>query len=81
MDALYVLGNSSKYDNMELWLRNLEQNAKGVESFFIVGENPDWIKNSSRYQEIQNKTLVELQSKGITRVMDYRVHCPIIFNK
>lgn len=146
MDALYVLGNSSKYDNLELRLslRSLEQNAKGLESVFIVGEKPCWIKNvvhlpvddvytrennvfrkiltacdydisenfffmnddffimkpidmenypyfvngevvgiknPSRYQEIQNKTLVELQSKGITRVMDYRVHCPIIFNK
>ena len=83
MDTLYVLGNSSKYDNLELRLlpRSLEQNTKGLESVFIVGEKPDWIKNSSRYQGIQNKILVELQSKEITRVMDYRVHCPIIFNK
>lgn len=146
MDALYVIGKSSQYNNLELRLslRSLEQNAKGLESVFIVGEKPDWIKNvvylpvddvytrennvfrkiltacdydisenfffmnddffimkpidmenypyfvngevvgiknPSRYQEIQNKTLVELQSKGITRVMDYRVHCPIIFNK
>jgi len=146
MDALYVLGKSSQYDNLELRLslRSLEQNAKDLESVFIVGEKPKWIKNvvhipvddvytrennvfrkiltackldisenfffmnddfymmkpfimaeypyfvngevvgisnPSRYQEIQNKTLNELQSKGMTRVMDYRVHCPIIFNK
>lgn len=146
MDALYVIGNSSQYNNLELRLslRSLEKNAKGLESVFIVGEKPDWIKNvvhlpvddvytrennvfrkiltacksdisenflfmnddffmmksfimddypyfvngevvgitnPSRYQEVQNKTLNELQSKGITRVMDYRVHCPIIFNK
>ena len=146
MDALYVLGKSSKYNNLELRLslRSLETNAKDLESVFIVGEKPNWIKNvvhipvddvytrennvfrkiltackvdisknfffmnddffmmrpfvmadypyfvngeivgisnPSRYQEIQNKTLNELQSKGITRVMDYRVHCPIVLNK
>ena len=146
MDALYVLGKSSQYDNIELRLslRSLERNAKDLESVFIVGEKPRWIKNivhipvddvytrennvfrkiltackldisknfffmnddfymtrpftmedypyfvnggvvsipnPSRYQKIQNKTLDKLQSKGINRVMDYRVHCPIIFNK
>lgn len=146
MDALYVLGNSSEYDNLELRLslRSLERNAKGLESVFIVGEKPRWIKNvvhipvddvytrennvfrkiltackldisenfffmnddfymmkpfimeeypyyvcgevvgisnPSFYQMVQNKTLNELVGKGITRVMDYRVHCPIIFNK
>lgn len=146
MDALYVLGKSSQYNNFELRLslRSLEQNAKDLESVFIVGEKPRWIKNivhipvddiytiennvfrkiltackldisenflfmnddfymmkpfimedypffvngevvsisnPSRYQKIQNKTLNELQSKGIVQVMDYRVHCPIIFNK
>ena len=146
MDALYVLGNSSQYNNLELRLslRSLEKYAIGLESVFIVGEKPRWIKNvvhipvddvytrennvfrkilvackspisenflfmnddfymmkpfimsdypyfvngevvsiknPSRYQQIQNKTLEKLQSKGITRVMDYRVHCPIIFNK
>lgn len=146
MDTLYVVGNSSQYNNLELRLslRSLEKNAKGLESVFIVGEKPSWIKNvvylpvddvytrennvfrkiltacksdisenflfmnddffmmkpfimddypyfvngelvgisnPSRYQEIQNKTLNELQSKGIARVMDYRVHCPIILNK
>ena len=47
MDALYVLGNSSEYDNLELRLslRSLERNAKGLESVFIVGEKPRWIKN------------------------------------
>ena len=146
MDALYVIGNSSQYNNLELRLslRSLEKNAKGLESVFIVGVKPDWIKNvvhlpvddvytrennvfrkiltacksdisenflfmnddffmmkpfimeeypyfvnrevvgitnPSRYQEVQNKTLNELQSKGIIGVMDYRVHCPIVFNK
>jgi len=146
MDALYVLGNSSQYNNLELRLslRSLEQNAKDLESVFIIGEKPNWIKNvvhipvddvytrennvfrkiltackldisenflfmnddfymmkpfimadypyfvsgevvcisnPSRYQEIQNKTLNKLQSNGIERVMDYRVHCPIVFNK
>lgn len=146
MDALYVLGNSSQYNNLELRLslRSLEQNAKDLESVFIVGEKPDWIKNvvhipvddvytrennvfrkiltackldisenflfmnddfymmkpfimedypyfvngevvciskPSLYQMVQNKTLNELQSKGIERVMDYRVHSPIVFNK
>ena len=146
MDALYVIGKSSQYNNLELRLslRSLEQNAHGLESVFIVGEKPDWIKNivytpiddvytrennvfrkiltackldisknflfmnddfymmspfnmdeypyfvngevvgiknPSRYQEVQNKTLCELNSKGINRVMDYRVHCPIILNK
>lgn len=146
MDALYVLGKSSQYDNLELRLslRSMERNAKDLESVFIVGEKPRWIKNvihipvddvytrennvfrkiltackldisknfffmnddfymtrpfimgdypyfvngvvegipnPSRYQKVQNKTLDWLQSKGINRVMDYRVHCPIIFNK
>lgn len=146
MDALYVLGKTSQYDNLELRLslRSLEQNAKGLDRVFIVGEKPDWIKGvvhipvddvytrennvfrkiltackldisenflfmnddfyimkpfvmddypyfvngevvgiskPSLYQMVQNKTLNELQSKGISRVMDYRVHCPIVFNK
>lgn len=146
MDALYVLGKSSQYDNLELRLslRSLERNAKDLESVFIVGEKPNWIKNvvhipvddvytrennvfrkiltackldisenfffmnddfymtrpfimgdypffvngvvegiqnPSRYQKVQNKTLNCLQSNGINMVMDYRVHCPIIFNK
>ena len=48
--------------------------------YFVCGEVVG-ISNPSLYQMVQNKTLNELDGKGINRVMDYRVHCPIIFNK
>lgn len=146
MDVCYVLGTGSLYDNLELRLslRSLEKNAKNLESIFIIGEKPHWIKNvvhipvkdnltseknvfnkilvacesdiskeflfmnddfymmkpfdikeypyfingelryienPSRYQMINNKTMVELQKMGIERVMDFGSHCPIRYKK
>lgn len=48
--------------------------------YFINGELR-YIENPSRYQMINNKTMVELQKMGIERVMDFGSHCPIRYKK
>lgn len=48
--------------------------------YYVMG-NVVSIDNPSRWQMVQNKTLNLLQSKGIDRVKDFRVHCPIRYNR
>ena len=47
MDVLYVLGNGSRFDNLEfrLSLRSLEKHAQNLGRVFICGYKPDWIQN------------------------------------
>ena len=39
------------------------------------------INNPSRYQEVQNNTINYLATKGIEKVIDFGVHCPIRYDK
>lgn len=145
MDIVYVIGNSSKYNDLELRisLRSIEKNATKFNRVFIVGEKPKWIQNvihipvkdiyspennvfnkilivckseisdkfmfmnddffmmkkfnpekypyfvngkvefifnPSKYQTVLNNTIFYLQEK-VDKIMDYRVHCPIVFNR
>lgn len=47
MDILYVLGNGSRFANIELRLslRSIEKYGKNIDNVFICGYKPDWIKN------------------------------------
>lgn len=46
-DQLYVLGNGSRHNDIELRfsLRSLEQNCKGYGRIFVVGRKPEWLTN------------------------------------
>ena len=65
MDILYILGNGSVHDNMEirLSLRTVEKYAKNLDRVFIVGDCPSWIQNvvhipqEDRYYFAQNHYL------------------------
>lgn len=48
--------------------------------YFINGD-VKYIENPSRYQMVLNNSIVYLQSKGIEDVLDFRVHCPIRYNR
>lgn len=45
MDVLYILGNQTRNDNLELRLslRSLEKHGLGIDRVFVVGFKPDWI--------------------------------------
>lgn len=51
MDLLYVLGNGSKHDDVELRfsLRSIEKWCKGYDRIFVVGRKPDWLTNVEFY--------------------------------
>lgn len=48
--------------------------------YFSMGELKA-INNPSRYQMVSNKTLNLLHKLGIEKVMDFRGHCPMLYNR
>ena len=47
LDAVYVLGNGSHHDNIELLysFRSIDKYLTGLDRVFIIGECPKWVKN------------------------------------
>jgi len=54
---------------------------KAIEYPYFINGDIRFVSNPSRWQEIFNKTIVYLQSKGIEQVKDFCVHCPVLYNK
>lgn len=54
IDALYILGNGSPFNNEELRmsLRSLEKNARGLGRVIVVGENPGFLSDLAEYYYI-----------------------------
>lgn len=51
MDALYILGRGSKWDNNELRysLRSLARHVHGLGRVFVVGTDPKWLSDAVTY--------------------------------
>lgn len=54
IDALYILGDGSKFDNEELRysLRTLEKHVKNIHKVIIVGEDPKFLSDKAEYHYI-----------------------------
>lgn len=56
MDALYILGNGSIFNNEELRysMRTLEKHVHGIDRVVIVGENPGFLSSEVAYHPLRD---------------------------
>jgi len=61
MDALYVLGSGSAWEDRELRysLRSLERHVRGVDRVFVVGETPAWLSSQVTAIRVPEPTTVK----------------------